>query len=173
MRHRGAVLIRRATEDDWPLVQHVRLRALHEDADVFGSSAGREERFTETHWRRRLRSSTTWLALDDDDTGRGLVTMILEPASPPDDRHVVSLWVAPESRRRGVGWSLLEVVRDGAAADGARTLSLWVTDDNVAAADLYVRFGFTRSGERQPLVRDPSRHEERYVLRLRLPPDPP
>lgn len=158
--------IRRADEDDWKLVSVVRLRALREDGPAFGSTLTREEMFSERHWRMRLRSAMTWLALDDAGEPRGMVTMILEPGSPVDDRHVVGLWVAPEVRRNGVGWALLDAVRHAAAGEGARTASLWVVDDNHPAIDLYVRAGYTRTGERQVLPRDPSRTEERYALAL-------
>ena len=161
------VLIRRVVEDDWQIMSQVRLRALREDGDAFGSTLAREEMFTERHWRMRLRSCTTWLAFDDDGAGKGIVSMILEPGSPLDNRHVVSLWVAPESRRQGVGWALLDALRLGAIAEEARTTSLWVVDDNHAAIDLYVRAGYTRTGERQALPRDPDRTEERYALTLR------
>jgi len=163
MRHAGPVLIRHVDEDDWPTVRDVRLRALRESPDAFGSSLPREERFAESHWRMRLRTSTTWVALDDSGEPRGLVTLIQEPGSPEDDRHVVSLWVAPEVRRQGIGWSLLDAAVRGGAAQGAATVSLWVVDDNASAVDLYVRAGFTRTGERQVLPRDPDRTEERYV----------
>ncbi|AEE46071.1 GNAT family N-acetyltransferase [Cellulomonas fimi] len=160
------MLIHRALEDDWPLVRDVRLRALRENPDVFASSLPREESFKESHWRMRIRTGPTWVALDDERVPRGLVSMIQEPGSPVDDRHVVSLWVAPEVRRRGIGWALLDAVREAAAAEGARTVSLWIVDGNNAAGDLYVRAGFARTGERQPLPRDPSRVEERWVRTL-------
>ena len=161
------MLIQQAVENDWPLVRDVRLRALRGDPGVYGAALAREERFNESHWRMRLRTSTTWVAVDDDGAGRGMVTMMQEPGSPIDDRHIVSLWVAPESRRQGVGWSLLDVVRRAAADEDARTVSLWLLDGNHAAGDLFVRAGFTRTGERQVVPRDPSQTEERYVLTLR------
>ena len=116
------VIVQQVGENDWRLVQEVRLRALREDPDVFGASLAREERFVESHWRMRLRTSTTWIAVDDGGVGRGIVTMMQEPGSPTDDRHVVSLWVAPEARRQGVGWALLDAVRTAAAAQDARTV---------------------------------------------------
>ncbi len=167
MGHPVQVIVQQVGENDWRLVQDVRLRALREDPDVFGASLAREERFVESHWRMRLRTSTTWIAVDDSGVGRGIVTMMQEPGSPVDDRHVVSLWVASEARRHGVGWALLDAVRTAAAAEDARTVSLWLLDGNHAAGDLYVRAGFTRTGERQVLPRDPSQTEERYVLTLR------
>lgn len=154
--------IRAVSEDDWQLVQDIRLRALRESPDVFGSSLAREERFAESHWRMRLRTSPTWVAVDDDGTPRGLVSLIREPGSPEQDRHVQQMWVAPEVRRQGVAWRLLDAVVRAAAQDGAETVSLWVVEDNASAVDLYVRAGFVRTGERQVLPRDPDRTEERY-----------
>jgi ribosomal protein S18 acetylase RimI-like enzyme len=161
-----APIVVAVVEDDWKRVRDLRIRALTESAEVFASALPREHRFTERHWRMRLRTSPTWLALDDTSVPRGMVTMISEPGSPVDDRHIVGLWVAPESRRQGFGWALLDAVRAAAIDAGARTLSLWVVDDNLAAGDLYVRAGFERTGERQPLLRDPERVEERLVLEL-------
>ncbi|WP_146841122.1 GNAT family N-acetyltransferase [Cellulomonas composti] len=158
--------ITRAGEDDWTQVREARLRALREDPTAFGSSIAREERFKESHWRMRVRTVPTWLAIDDDGIVRGLVSMLQEPGSPVDDRHIVSLWVAPESRRIGVGWNLLDAAKRAARAEGVRTMSLWLVDGNNAAGDLYVRSGFTRTGERMALPRDPDITEERYVLTL-------
>ena len=161
------VLVQQVVENDWRLVQDVRLRALREDPNVFGASLSREERFVESHWRMRIRTTTTWVAVDENGVGRGIVTMMQEPGSPVDDRHIVALWVAPESRRHGVGWSLVDAVRQAAVAQDARTVSLWLLDGNHAAGDLFVRAGFTRTGERQVVPRDQSQTEERYVLTLR------
>ncbi len=157
------MLIRHVDEDEWQTVRDVRLRALRESTGVFGSSLAREERFAESHWRMRLRTSATWVAYDEGGVPRGLVSLVQEPGSPEDDRHVVSLWVAPEVRRRGIGWALLDAVVAAAADEDAATVSLWVVEDNASAVDLYVRAGFTRTGERQALPRDPDRTEERYV----------
>ena len=153
-------------EESWRAVRDVRLRALHDAPDSFGATAGREERFTEAHWRMRIRATPTWLAVDDAGVARGMVSLIQEPGSPTDDRHLVSLWVAPEVRRQGIGWALVDAARDQAFLDGARTLSLWVLDGNTPAGDLYVRAGFRRTGVRQRLPRDAALVEERYELKL-------
>ncbi len=166
MRHAVRVRIVQVGEDGWRQVREVRLRALHDAPDSFGSTSGREERFTETHWRMRIRATPTWLAVDDGGVPRGMVSLIQEPGSPVDDRHLVSLWVAPEARRQGLGWALVDAARDAAVAEGARTLSLWVLDGNTPAGDLYVRAGFRRTGVRQRLPRDAALVEERYELVL-------
>ncbi|HEY5518603.1 MAG TPA: GNAT family N-acetyltransferase [Cellulomonas sp.] len=156
-------------EDDWQVVRDVRLRALRDSPQVFGSTLAREEGFREQHWRMRLRSSPWWVARRAGPTGSsavGLASMISEPGSASDDRHVVGLWVDPGERRQGAGTALLAAVVAAARAEEARTVSLWVADDNDAAVRLYGRLGFSPTGERQPLPSSPGRAESRHELQL-------
>jgi ribosomal protein S18 acetylase RimI-like enzyme len=167
MKEEIPVRIVRVSERDWETVQDIRLRALREDPVTLGARLEREQQFGPKHWQMRLRSTPTWLAFTQDNAApMGIVTMISEPASPVDDRHIAGLWVAPETRRHGLGWALVDTVRQAAVDEGARTLSLWVRDENHPAIDLFVRAGFVRTGERQRSPRDESRVEERYVLEL-------
>lgn len=156
-------------EDDWEVLRDVRLRALRDSPRAFGSTLAREESFREQHWRMRLRSGPWWVARRAGPSGSdvaGLVSMIAEPGSTADDRHVVGLWVDPAARRQGSGTALLAVVVAAARAEGARTVSLWVAEDNGAALGLYARLGFVPTGERQPLPSSPGRAESRHELRL-------
>ena len=113
----------------------------------------------------RLRSSPWFVALQDDDAA-GLICAIHEPGAAEDDRHLVSMWVRPESRRTAVGTALVAAVREWARQDGARTLSLWLLDGNDAGAALYRGCGFAPTGESTPLPRDPSLTEHRWELAL-------
>lgn len=153
------------TEDDWELLQAMRLAALSEAPRVFGASAYREESFRETHWRMRLRSSPTWVAVHDN-ASVGMVSMIMEPGSPLDDRHMVSLWVEPNSRRQAVASTLVSTVAHAAWTDGARTLSVWIADDNVPGRAFALRSGFKATNERHAIQPDEVRTEERYALDL-------
>lgn len=156
-------------EGDWQVVRDTRLRALRESPHAFGSALAREEGFREQHWRMRLRSSPWWVARRAGPPGSsvvGLASMIVEPGSTSDDRHVVGLWVDPDVRRQGVGTALLAAVVAAARAEAARTVSLWVADDNDAAMRLYGRLGFSPTGERQPLPGSPRRAESRHEMQL-------
>ncbi|HEX5332823.1 MAG TPA: GNAT family N-acetyltransferase [Cellulomonas sp.] len=156
-------------DDDWEVVRDVRLHALRDSPLAFGSTLAREEGFREQHWRMRLRSSPWWVARRAGPPGShviGLVSMISEPGSTSDDRHAVGLWVDPGARREGAGTALLTAVVAAARAEQARTVSLWVAEDNDAALRLYGRLGFEPTGERQPLPSSPGRAESRYELRL-------
>ncbi len=66
-----------------------------------------------------------------------------------DEAHVMTLAVREDCRRRGVGARLLlELVRRS-QEKGARFLTLEVRKSNLAAIELYSRFGFQVMGERK------------------------
>lgn len=157
----------RLTEDEWITLRDLRLRALTQDPDAFGSQLGREQGFRETHWRMRLRSSA-WFAgyADADETPSGLVDVIEEPGAGPDDRHVVAPWVAPERRRQGLGATLLDHACRWAQADGGTTVSLWVAQDATTAIAFYRAAGFVPTGTVMPHPRDASRLDERWSRSL-------
>jgi ribosomal protein S18 acetylase RimI-like enzyme len=83
------------------------------------------------------------------------------------ERYLSYLWVAPSHRGRGLASELvLDMLARMRAADVSRAW-LWVLSGNGAARRLYERLGFTSTGDRQPLEKDPSRFEERMTLSLR------
>ncbi|WP_339914686.1 GNAT family N-acetyltransferase [uncultured Brevundimonas sp.] len=65
-----------------------------------------------------------------------------------DEAEILTLAVAPGSRRAGLGLWLTEQGAQMAAAAGARRLFLEVAADNVAARTLYARAGFAVAGQR-------------------------
>lgn len=135
--------IRTLTPDDWRLWRDLRLAALAEAPEAFGATLAewsgdgdREER-----WRARLsipggRDFVVLLA----GTAVGMVSGV----PTPDDGTVelISMWVSPAGRGRGVGDRLVEAVVQWAVEQGARTLRLSVMQDNPQAIALYERNGF-------------------------------
>jgi GNAT superfamily N-acetyltransferase len=69
--------------------------------------------------------------------------------------ELVSLWVRPPARGRGVGHALVEAVVDWAWAKNIPRVHLWVTETNSTARLLYERRGFWPTAESQPLPSDP------------------
>ena len=66
-----------------------------------------------------------------------------------DEAEIVTLAVAPETRRAGLGAALVEALAAVAAAQGAASLFLEVAADNAAALGLYRAAGFGQVGSRR------------------------
>jgi GNAT superfamily N-acetyltransferase len=159
----GGMVVREVSADEWEMLRDVRLAALKEAPYAFGSTYAREAPFTEEQWRGRLSSRTvTFFADVAEDTGpAGLAGVYVENSV----ADLVSMWVRPSARGRGVGAALIGAAADWAKARDHDTLYLWVTESNATARRLYERCGFTPTGERQPLPSDPSLPE----MRMRRP----
>lgn len=137
--------LRTLTPDDWPLWRELRLAALAEAPKAFGATlaewSGTGDR--EERWRARLsipgaRDFVVFL----DGTPVGMATGL-----PTDDVgmvELISMWVSPAGRGRGVGDRLIEAVEDWATDHGVTTLRLSVMIDNPNAIALYARHGFAR-----------------------------
>ncbi len=156
--------VKRLGEDDWRTLRAIRLRSLTEDHPVL-ASVEREQGFKESHWRMRLRGSP-WFVATHARRPVGLVSVIPEPGTPADERHVMGLWVAPEARDAGVGKALLAAAAGEALADGAARLTVWVLDGDDPVEMVLRAAGFAPSGVRMPVPRDRSLTEERWSREL-------
>jgi ribosomal-protein-alanine N-acetyltransferase len=97
-----------------------------------------------------LREHRTYLVakVDGHVVGYGGVMYVLP------DAHVTTLAVDPATRRRSIGSRLLLALTRAAVAKGATALTLEVRVSNVAAQELYRRFGFAPAGIRKGYYAD-------------------
>ena len=65
-----------------------------------------------------------------------------------DEAEILSIGVAPDCRRQGIGGQLLERAFACAASSGASRMLLEVAEDNVAARAFYLRHRFAAVGRR-------------------------
>lgn len=158
--------IRRA---DVAVLREVRLAALADSPGAFASTYDREAAFDSAEWERRAvaastgRSAATFFARDEAGQVVGLVG-VFENRVDPATAELVSMWVDPAGRGRGVGNALVERAIDWAREAGYARIELWVARGNDTAERLYLRSGFTVTGDSKPLPSDPCKDE----LRMRL-----
>jgi ribosomal protein S18 acetylase RimI-like enzyme len=147
----AALVIRRLVAADWVAFREIRLAALGEAPEAFGSTASDAEKLDEAEWRRRLEQRAVFVA---EVSGQrvGLAAGIGDDQ--PGEAELISMWVAPAFRGHGVGDRLVDAVLTWAAGERFRTLRLWVATGNARAERLYARHGFTRTGRVQPMGGD-------------------
>ncbi|HEY1419829.1 MAG TPA: GNAT family N-acetyltransferase [Candidatus Dormibacteraeota bacterium] len=136
----------------------MRLTALQDLPLAFGSTYEREVQADEPDWRRRLEGRAQFV-VELDGRVAGTAGGIHE------DSYValISMWVAPEARRKGAGEALVTAVLDWARHEGRHEVRLWVVDTNIAAQRLYARCGFVATGATQPVFPGEPRMELEMV----------
>jgi GNAT superfamily N-acetyltransferase len=158
----------RAAPVDWQRVRDVRLRALLDAPDAFGSTHAAEAESDEEEWRTW---TTGWSGAADqalfaaEDEGWAGIALGVRWEEEPEVVHLYAMWVDPSSRRRGVGRALVEAVGEWARDLGIGRIVLRVTEGNAAAVALYERCAFVDTEEREPL-RDGSGATTQVMQRL-------
>ena len=98
----------------------------------------------------------------------GIMAFILDLIG-PEDAEILTIGVAPDARRRGLGRALIADLVKRARQRGARRLLLEVASDNEAAIALYSSTGFILLGERPGYYKSPSGRSDALIFGLSLP----
>jgi GNAT superfamily N-acetyltransferase len=147
--------VRRFASDEWRKYRAIRLRALAESPEAFGSTLAQEHGRTDADWSDRLASGTD-SALDLPrvaEIGPEPVGLAWGRVDPSERAlaHLYQMWVDPDFRGMGVGGMLLDTAIAWARDVGARFLVLSVTCGDTPAARLYARAGFTPVRDPEPI----------------------
>jgi ribosomal-protein-alanine N-acetyltransferase len=85
-----------------------------------------------------------------------------------DEAEILTLAVAPQARRRGVGLALVNAAAALARLGGASSLILEVGEDNPGAVALYEQAGFAQVGRRRDYYDRGGRRIDALLMRLDL-----
>ncbi len=136
-------------EDDWSTWRAVRLRALAEAPWAFGSKLEdwQGDGDTEARWRSRLSEVPfNAVAFIGGEAVGQVGALVHDTAS----TLLISMWVSPSARGRGVGDSLINAVIEWSSGRGATAVRLNVKTDNRRAISLYERQGFVIRQDIEP-----------------------
>lgn len=138
--------LERIAANDWRAWRELRLEALREAPYAYGSTLAewQGDGDTEERWRSRLESVPYNVIAYLDDRPAGIVS-----GTNPDDHgaaELISMWVSPFARGRGVGDALVQGVVQWARDLRLRRITLAVTIGNEHALALYNRHGFVDTG---------------------------
>lgn len=135
--------VARVQADDWRRLRALRLAALAESPEMFGSTLTREKAFGEAEWRQRAQRPATFLASrSGDDIGLAGVHEF------DGQWTVVSMWIAPGVRGSGIVDALMDACENTVREAGSDVITLGVMEDNRAGRSAYHRLGFRPTGRR-------------------------
>jgi ribosomal protein S18 acetylase RimI-like enzyme len=132
--------VRRARIGDEAVLRDLRLRAMLDAPDAFGSTYERELARTPSDWQKWLSPGVTFI-LDVGDGPKGIVAGVRD-ADVANVVHLMAMWVDPVLRGSGGADALAASVVSWARAEGARTVRLEVMESNRRARRFYERIGF-------------------------------
>src|SRR5580704_19039321 len=130
------VLVRETVTGDWSALRDIRLEALRDAPAAFGSTYEREAPGGEAHWRDRISRGGTFLAYLPDLSTSAPAGLIGGYREDPVTVELVSMYVRPRARGRGVGEALVAAVLNWAGQRNAAAVHLWVTASNAPARAL-------------------------------------
>ena len=131
--------------ENWTRYKAIRLRALKDSPDAFGSTLERELGFSDEQWQERLRNPETGTFVATSVGGKDIGLAVGAPYD--GTAGLFAMWVAPEARNMGLGKAMVEAVCDWARTEGYSIVSLDVAIENAAAISLYRAMGFTPNGK--------------------------
>ena len=157
--------IKRLAADEGLRLRTIRLQALADAPDAFGSTYDEAAAWPLDSWTEQLQEIATFVAVVDGED-IGLVRGARDDLQ-PNTAWLISMWVSPEVRGQGVGEALIDAVVEWAQVSGARRVLLDVGDHNQPAIALYARKGFEPNGTIGSLPK-PRSHIREHQRELQL-----
>jgi GNAT superfamily N-acetyltransferase len=148
------LVVRRARADDWLALKTIRLEALRDTPEAYGSTIITALTFSEDRWRTMTAQMCYFLV----ERGGQVVGMA---AGGLNNDHAGAHWlygmyVTPSARGGAAAVMLVDVVEEWARGEGATELHLDVTTCVARASAFYLKLGFRPTGERHAMFRDPT-----------------
>jgi len=144
--------VRRARIGDEAILRELRLQAMADAPDAFGSTYERELARTVEDWHRWLSTGATFV-VEDAHGARGIVAGRRDPTA-ASTVELMSMWVHPGIRGSGAGDALVAEVVAWARTEGAQVVRLQVVENNLRARRFYERHGFRLTGRTRVRERD-------------------
>ena len=164
----GGHSIEQASPDDWRRFRAVRLRALADSPDAFGTTLAEDEARPGSEWRSRLENPEVAQFIASDAVGNDTGMVVGAPwVGLESTAGLFGMWVAPEARGLGLGGALVDRVIGWARGAGFVRVLLDVADQNAAAIALYESRGFVPTGETDHLL-PPRQHISEHRRQLML-----
>ena len=146
--------VRAAHQRDWRELRELRLEALLDTPEAFGSTYAESVRRTRRQWKMMARDFNYYVA-HDESTFLGMASGGHHDDF-PGTAWLYGMYVTPEARGTRVASDLVSAVASWARGLDYDALYLHVSADVARARHFYQRVGFVETGEQHVMSRDPA-----------------
>lgn len=141
----STLVVRRTVSDDWSELRDIRLEALRDTPDAFGSTYDEALAFCDDEWRTFAQKRCFYLA-ERDGSVVGMISGGLNEAH-PGTHWMYGMFVTPLERGTGTAQRLVREVDNWARGEGASELFLHVGSTVARARAFYLKLGFEPTGK--------------------------
>jgi GNAT superfamily N-acetyltransferase len=154
MTDESTLTIRLCGLDDWEDLRAIRLEALADTPDAYGSTYEESVRWSDAQWKNAASTRLYYLAARD---GR-VVGMVSGGSNDgyPGTRWLYGMYVTPIERGTGTADRLVRSIEEWAKNHGVDEIYLHVTSSVPRARAFYEKIGFHSTGENFAMQRDTS-----------------
>ena len=164
MTRESTLTIRLCGLDDWQDLRAIRLEALADTPDAYGSTYEESVLWSDAQWKNAASTRLFYLA-DRDGGVVGMVSGGFNDAH-PGTRWLYGMYVTPSERGSGTAALLVRAIDDWARSHGVAEVYLHVTNSVPRARAFYEKVGFRTTGDSFHMDRDHSLTLETMVQRL-------
>lgn len=149
--------------EEWQQYRDLRLRALKEEPQAFGSTYEKNAQHPDSFWQERIEDTinknTQWLVFAKlNATLVGMMGAFVEKE--PDTVHVIAAYVAPEARGKGISKMLMkELIKRIIANKIIKKIIVDVNTEQEAAVFLYKNSGFQIVKQYRMVLGDGKEHD--------------
>jgi GNAT superfamily N-acetyltransferase len=154
MTRESTLSIRLCGIDDWENLRAIRLEALADTPDAYGSTYDESVRWSDAQWKNAASTRLYYFAERD---GRvvGMISGGYNDAH-PGTRWLYGMYVTPSERGTGTAALLVRSIGEWARSHGVSEVYLHVTTSVSRARAFYEKVGFRPTGESFEMERDHS-----------------
>ena len=159
------ISVKKLPASRWKECRDLRLEALKEEPQAFGSLFEDEKCLTEPIWKDRIGNALFAL---DGDRPIGMVVMIAgKTVKTSHIGNLYGLYVKTAYRKRAIGHLLVsEVIKAYQGMERIRKIKLAVNGEQTAAINLYERLGFSIAGRLKEEIFYDDKFYDEYIMEM-------
>lgn len=163
------ITITKLQSKDWRRYKSIRLEALRESPDSFGSTYEQVVKRPDDFWRDGLTDGSKVFAQVGDELASMAGVMYEENDDGVLTAYIIGVYTRPEFRKQGLSRLVMaSLIKDITDAGRVQTIELHVNKDAIGAIKLYESLGFVVGDHVPDYVRANGQTFPQYRMKLRL-----